>query len=213
MQTIVGFIMLPLAAVNMVGALAVAIWLGFLGDWGSVGWGVLFSAGGAGFGGVLMMPGLYLAHSANPLMKKGNFWKPLGGVLALAGLVWSFGVPAAWGLLAADFFTARAGADSQMAHLAWILFVTALPWSYMASKEGNEFTLLPTASVQIAAVYFLVMREFAGQDLSTVIYALAGIMAAGFAVSVFSGGLGQMLQALTRRQQAIASRQRALEER
>lgn len=205
--------MLPLAAVNLLCALVVAIWLAVLGEWGSIGWGLLASFGAAFGSGVLMMPGLFVAAAVNPLMEKGVSWKGLGFLVAFAGLLWTFAVPSVWGLLAADYFVSHADAASQTAHLFWIFIITVMPWTYMASKEGNEFSLFAAFSVELAAACSLIIAAFTDQGAMTAFNVFVGIMAVGFFANVLAGGVPLMLHARERRRQAIANRQRALEER
>jgi len=165
MKAIVGIFTLmavPITILNLFGGVVSGVWLAVLGDWGSIGYGLLVMVSGSFVLAIAMIPSLVFSGPAIYFARKGVdiliFFFAFLGSLYIAALitVWSGGV-----LL---FFAERATADSAIPLLIWSFGVAMTPWQLMAQKEmqagqgpGSAVTVF---FAQIAYLFAILMTIF-----------------------------------------------------
>src|SRR3546814_3081556 len=94
LENLMGAFSVVLVLLNALGGVVAGIWLAILGEWGSIGYGLMFGIGGAMLISFAMLPGMLLAGPAVMMDKKGiksGFY--LFGFLSA---VYTFGVLTAW---------------------------------------------------------------------------------------------------------------------
>lgn len=72
-------ITIPVVIINTLGGLVAIIWLMVLGEWGTLGYGLLYLVGSTFLIGLALMPGILLATPALWALEKGrNAWNSFG---------------------------------------------------------------------------------------------------------------------------------------
>ena len=131
----------PLAILNIFGGIVAGIWLAILGDWGSIGYGLLGLVIAHLVLALAMMPGLLLAAPGMVLYSKsGMRW--LSYPFLLASSLYNVVLISAWCVFILWFFLNRADESSYIPLVIWAYGAAIGPLSYMASKE-NEMARSP----------------------------------------------------------------------
>src|SRR3546814_11554160 len=103
LENLMGAFSVVLVLLNALGGVVAGIWLAILGEWGSIGYGLMFGIGGAMLISFAMLPGMLLAGPAVMMDKKGiKYGFYLFGFLIA---VYTFGVLTAWCLFVLFFFS------------------------------------------------------------------------------------------------------------
>src|SRR3546814_1412099 len=71
LENLMGAFSVVLVLLNALGGVVAGIWLAILGEWGSIGYGLMFGIGGAMLISFAMLPGMLLAGPAVMMDKKG----------------------------------------------------------------------------------------------------------------------------------------------
>ena len=146
-EKLASLLALPLVLINTVGAIVAGIWLAILGEWGSIGWGiVMLMLGGFGLG-LAMLPGLLLGGPAMAFHSKGikvgfYFFGFLSSLFTIAVL-------SVWCIAVLYFFAKRADDSSIYPLLLWSYGVATGPIAWLAQKEANEFAMMSTFFAQV----------------------------------------------------------------
>ncbi|MBI9078466.1 MAG: hypothetical protein JEY79_01840 [Pseudodesulfovibrio sp.] len=135
------------------GGLVAIIWLMVLGEWGTLGYGLLYVAGSTFLIGFALMPGMLLAVPALWALEKGK--KMLGIIFGLIPTTYTYALMIAWAAFSFVTFMKRADNESYIPVLLLSYMVAAGPWAYMASKEDNPYSGI--SSVFCSFSYILVM--------------------------------------------------------
>ena len=165
MKAIIGLFTLlaiPLTMLNLFGGVVSGVWLAVLGDWGSIGYGLLAMIASSFVLAIAMMPSLLFAGPAIYFARKGVdilffFFSFLGSLYIVALItVWSGGV--LW------FFAERATADSVIPILIWSFGVALAPWQWMAQKEmqagEGQGSAVTVFFAQVAYLFAILMAIF-----------------------------------------------------
>jgi len=199
MQALMGLLTVPLMILNIFGGIASGIWLVILGEWGGIGAGLLAGIFGAFLCSVLLLPGLLVSVPAIFMMNKGGILKALGFLIGMVGLFWTYIVMSGWGMFSFDYFMARADSDSRIPYLIWAYGVAIGPWTYMASKEVDDYSLFSVFFLQVAAATSIVTIGFSDMSAMVIFLTFAGIMLIGYVLNVLMGGVSELLEARERR--------------
>ena len=200
-QFLLGFITmlsLPLMIFNIFAGIGGLVWLGWAGDWSTLGYAL-----GAGVVApfVLSFPlmlSLLFVLPAVWLLEKGVFGKLLSMPFLLLGGLVSWVVMAGWGLLvfhmalrlieANHALGEGVGTSTVLPYLLAAYSVTTAPWSYMASKEGPDAHVgVPLFFTQISAAWVLFAIWLSVTSTINVLVVYLVVMGSGFLLSMVSG--------------------------
>lgn len=180
LENIMGAFAVVLILLNALGGIVAGIWLAVFGEWGSIGYGFMFSIGGVLLISLAMMPGMLLAGPALLFDKRGiKIGSFLFGFLSIA---YTFAVLTAWCLFILYFFADRSHDGLATPLLLWSYGVATGPIAYLAQKEvqsGNEYGGLAAFFTQISFVLIIIsILFFSPTDLAVVII-FSSVMAIG----------------------------------
>jgi hypothetical protein len=171
---------IPLVLINMLGGVVSGIWLAILGEWGSIGYGLLFLFVGAFTIGLALLPGLVLAGPAAYFHEKGvksGFY-----FFAFLSSLYTIAVITVWCCIVLWFFTGRADSSSIIPILIWSYGAATGPLSYLAQKDlqsGNPYAAISTFFAQIAFLVAVVLILVAPITLLGAFMVIGGIMLLG----------------------------------
>src|SRR3546814_113047 len=160
LENLMGAFSVVLVLLNALGGVVAGIWLAILGEWGSIGYGLMFGIGGAMLISFAMLPGMLLAGPAVMMDKKGiksGFY--LFGFLSA---VYTFGVLTAWCLFVLFFFSHRGSESAGVPLLIWSYGAATGPIAYLAQKDmqsGNEYGALAAFFSQVAFILVMLARS------------------------------------------------------
>ena len=176
-------LLIPLMILNLLGGLVSGMRVGGLGEWGAVGWGVLFFFVSTGLLGFVLAPSLLLAAPAIHNAEKGNafaffFFSALSNI-------YTFGVITVWCCGILFLFVKDATASSLVPRLIWSYGVATGPLAYMASRdpEGSASSVT-TALAQLAYVAIIVLTLVSSPTLSDVAVVFGVFMAVGLFIKL-----------------------------
>ncbi len=160
---IVQAVAIPLGVLNLLGGIVSGIWLAILGEWGTIGIGLLVGFIATSVLGFALIPAMLLAAPAIAFEEKGNQF----GIMfcSILGAIYTIGVMTVW-CLGVLFFFGKGLTDANfIPTLIWSYGVAIGPWSYMASKEaqggsGEFYSLLLTFFAEIGYVAIILFVLF-----------------------------------------------------
>jgi hypothetical protein len=178
---ILGFMRLlsvPIIVLNTFGGVISGIWLFALGEWWALGYGLallLVSTFALGF---VLMPGMIFGLPAAYFLSKG--YRVLTYPFALLGAAYTMAVMTTWCLWVLNLYLQHANTRSFIPLLIWSYGTATGPWTYMASKEPDNYA--STISSFAAQVGYLVMMVL----LAVFDVSLAGAVAAFMVVMLLA---------------------------
>ena len=143
----------PLMLLNFLGGIVGGIWLAILGEWGTLGIGVVGLFGGALFCSLLLLPGMALTVPSISAWERGGVIRIVVLPFMIVGHLWTYLVMTAWGFGA--FIMVLKGVsmdDNVLPYGLWAYAVSTSPWSYMAQKDiqsGNDHGTIPLFFLQV----------------------------------------------------------------
>ncbi|MBC8402660.1 MAG: hypothetical protein H8E14_14330 [Candidatus Marinimicrobia bacterium] len=172
---------IPFAILNMLGGIVSGIWLAILGDWGSIGHGLLAMIISSLVLGIALMPSLLLVGPSAYFAEKGFIF--LFYVFAFLSSIYVVAVITAWCGAVLYFFAGRATSYTWIPILIWSYGVALGPWQWMAQKEaqgGNgEASLTTTFFAQIGYVVMILTAMFMQVTIFDVLLIFVVIMLIG----------------------------------
>lgn len=199
MPAIINILMTPLILMNMFGGIVSGIWLAILGEWGGIGLGLLISITGAFFCGLFLIPGFLITIPAIFLMANGPILKIIGFAVGMLGLMWTYLVMSGWGVFSFSYFLDRADAGSFYPYLIWAYGVATGPWSFMASKEADDYSFFAVFFLQVAAISLIITIGFTGLSPAAIFLVFIGIMTLGYIFNIAVGGVMLLIETRQRR--------------
>tara|TARA_R110000824_G_scaffold155226_6_gene327763 strand:- start:60081 stop:60686 length:606 start_codon:yes stop_codon:yes gene_type:complete len=176
-----GYLMIPIMLLNFFGALVSGIWLGVLGEWKLVGWGVALMLTSHFFLGFVLMLGLLLGGPAAVLADKGKVLFALP--FLILSQVYTYGVIAVWCLAVFFFFVGSADRDSFIPLVVWSYGVALSPIMFMAQRDqmsgGGDASAFTTFSAQVAYIVIGLIVIFGNATFGTLCIVFAVIMTIG----------------------------------
>lgn len=186
MGGLITILVVPLIILNIFGGIVSGVWLAVLGEWSTIGKGLLMAVVGAFFCGTAIMPSMIFSFPGLKLYEKGGLLKVFAFPLMLIGLLWIFIVMGGWGLFSFKILLKDADQSSLLPMCIWAYGAAVGPWTYMASKENNEHSEFSVIFLQIASLIFAIMIAFdLGHPLIAILVFL-GIMLLAFLLTIGS---------------------------
>ena len=170
----------PLSIFNMLGGIVSVIWLGILGEWGLIGYGVLAIMFSGMLLGFAMLPGMLLAAPAVAMMEKNI--KIGGYFFGLLSTIYTLAVLSAWCILVLLYYTDHATSNSIIPVLIWSYSVATAPIMWLAQKDlqsGNDHAMISTFFIEVAYILSILGILFVGVSLIEVMVLFAVVMTAG----------------------------------
>lgn len=193
-------IIIPIAILNGFGGIVSGIWLAVLGEWGSIGYGLLALVCSGFVIGIALIPSLLFAGPGFLLAEKGKmlFAYPL----FLLSSLYVSAVVAVWCSGVLYYFTERATHESVIPTLIWSYGVAVGPFVWMAQKDsqgdGWNGSIATTVFAQIGYIVMVLMALFSRVTMIDVLTVFAAIMLVGlcfqFALSVYELRASRMTQ-------------------
>lgn len=190
MQAIVALLAIPLMVLNYLGGIGSGIWLGILGEWWAIGYGLaaLLAHFVLAFA---LMPALLFLGPAAALADRLYF--AVSFVFVLLGNLYIYAVVTFWCLFVLVFFMRQSSPDTFWPLLIWSYGVAMAPWMHMASKEDpNSGGASSSAALlaQLAYVVTALMLILGSPTLVTAAIVFGSIMAIGALVQSVVGIAG-----------------------
>lgn len=159
---LITFLSIPFAILNMAGGILSGVWLVILGDWGSIGYGMLAMVISSFGLGIALMPSALLTGAGVYFAEKER--KILFYAFAFLDNIYIIAVMAAWCWAVFFFFVMRATGDTLIPVLIWSYGVALGPWQWITEKETRggegEASLVITLFAQIAYVAMILVFIF-----------------------------------------------------
>ncbi|MCE5194305.1 MAG: hypothetical protein LLF28_02440 [Nitrospiraceae bacterium] len=156
LNRIVSIFSVPIMIMNFASGIIGGIWLAFLGKWGLIGIGLLFSLTSHWIFTLLMLPslaliplGVYLYEKKNPLRHVVNYISQLyTNILIIITIFFAYSV-------CRSFYTGNMGVG-YIPYLLWSWGMALGPWQFFASKEpDNAFSAITLFSASVFYFLFL----------------------------------------------------------
>lgn len=173
----------PLSIFNMLGGIVSVIWLGILGEWGLIGYGVLAIMFSGMLLGFAMLPSILLAAPAVTMMEKNI--KIGGYFFGLLSTIYTLGVLSAWCILVLLYYTDHATSSSIIPVLIWSYSVATAPIMWLAQKDlqsGNDHAMISIFFIEVAYILSILGILFVGASLIEIMVLFAVVMTAGMIV-------------------------------
>ncbi len=161
-------ISIPLMFLNLLGGVVSGVWLAIIGEWGTIGLGIVFFIGSTMLLGIALMPSVLLMFPAARFAEKGQmaglmFFGALSSIYVLTLItIWCCGV--------LYLFVNNADAGDLIPKLIWSYGIATGPWVYMASKEecssdDGFASFLPTFLAELAYLVIMLLIIFSSMTL------------------------------------------------
>ena len=165
------------------GGIVAGIWLAILGQWGSIGYGLLMLVGGGFLLWITMMPGMLFEAPATAYSEEGN--KPAFYFLVFLRTVYPFAVLTRGCVLVLNFFARRADSSSIIPMLLWSYGVATSPIAWLAQRDiqsFNEYAMVSTFFSQVAYLLVVLVVLFVGASALEVLVLFGIVMLIGLAM-------------------------------
>jgi hypothetical protein len=168
MQSLIVLVTLPLMLLNMLGGIVAFVWLGILGEWGVIGYGVLLIIVMPWLFALAQIPGMVPTLLGTWLIER-NWRLPAIACIFVASL-WTSALIVGWCSMIAVKYVRLVTEDNRVPIILWGYTVALAPLGYMASKErDNVFTGLQTL---LAQLFFIALIACWMVDATPVTYML-----------------------------------------
>lgn len=134
----VSMVVMPLIVLNLFSVIVGGIWLAIIGQWWTIGQGLVFGFVMPWIYAIVILPSLGLSALAVKAADRGN--KPYVVILSFIVSMFNYILIAIWGFLIFSFFARSIGSNSYVPYLLWIYSTTMAPLGFMASKEPPDST-------------------------------------------------------------------------
>ncbi|MDZ7841650.1 MAG: hypothetical protein U5R46_12680 [Gammaproteobacteria bacterium] len=173
-----GLLAIPLAILNLLGGLVSGIWLAVLGDWGSIGYGLLAMFISIFVLSVALVLSILLTGPGAYFANKGMMFPFY--VFAFLGHLYTAAIITIWCGGVLYFFSDRATTESFIPVLIWSYGVALGPWQWMTQKEieggRGEKEMVTTFFAQIGYVVMVLMALFWSVTIVDVLTAFIIVM-------------------------------------
>ncbi len=166
---------IPIMVLNTLGGIISGMWLMILGEWWALGYGfglLLFSIFGLSF---LLLPGLLIGAPTIYFLSKRM--PVLAYPFAFLSSLYTVGVITGWCIWVLHLYLQHADSRSFFPLLLWSYGTATGPWTWMASKEQDNFaSLISATAAQIGYIVIMVMVAFFRPTFLDVITGFGGVM-------------------------------------
>lgn len=178
-SAILEVISVPLMLLNLLGGVVAGVWLVILGEWGTVGLGIVFFVASTVLLGIALLPSVLLMVPAARFAERGKtagliVFGALSSIYVLALItIWCCGV--------LYLFVNNADAGNLIPKLIWSYGIATGPWVYMASKEEYSSdeglaSFLTTFLAELAYLVIMLLIIFSSLTLLKAIQIFAAFM-------------------------------------
>lgn len=176
MGTLVKVFQLPIMLLNIFGFIGSGIWLLVIGQWSSVGIGILSAFVAPFLLGILILPGLIFGGPGAYCAKRGiTIGVYFFGFLAS---LYTYAVIAGWCDAITFYFLRGARPGAFWPLLIWAYGVATSPWTYMAQRDQSVAAIFAAFFAQVAFIVMMVTIAF-GANLIDGTKAFALVMVVG----------------------------------
>ena len=172
---------IPLAILNMLGGVVSGIWLATLGEWGSIGYGILAMVVSGFALGIALMPSIIFAAPAAYFAEKGIMF--LFYIFAFPSSIYVVALMTTWCGAVLYFFAMRATSDTWIPILNGSYGVALGPRQWMAQKDaqggGGEASMASTFFAQVGYVVMIFMAIFMRVTIADLLSVFIVIMLIG----------------------------------
>lgn len=180
MEKVMTALVVPLMLLNMFGGIVSGIWLAVLGEWGVIGWGILYLFAASFLLGFAMLPGLIFAAPIAAMGDRAN--KFVVYICAFFSALYTMAVITAWCIWTLYFFATKADSSSYIPVLIWSYGAATGPLVFLAKKDmqaGNDAAMTATFFAQLAYVLVAVLAIFFPFTILELALVFGGIMVVG----------------------------------
>lgn len=149
MGALLAILAIPIMLLNWLGGIIGLIWLIILGDWATIGLGVVVLLVGTFAIGLALTPGMLVVAPMAALYERGQRTSAL--VVGALGLLWTYAVLTVWCVGMFAYMLSRAEGESVIPYLLWGYGAATGPWTYMAQKESRADPSSPATMTAFAA--------------------------------------------------------------
>ena len=186
MERLLILIAAPLMLLNYFAGIVSFFLLIYLGNYQTAIFGLLLSAFGAFVCGLLLLPSFAASVPGAILVARQGFQKVVGLFLVLLGVLLTTAAILAWvGAVYYFFANQFMAGDPSLPYLLASYSVATGPWTYMATKEDNEYSLASVFFLQLGAAIGTGAIYFADINMVDAFLLLAGVMALGLVFQLF----------------------------
>ena len=162
------------------------IWLALLGEWGSIGYGILFLIFSAWGLGLILMPGTLLFGMPIAWFSKRDYTLGIFFFGFLSSL-YTATVILVWCCIVLVYFLKDATSASLIPRLIWSYGVAIGPWAHMASYESlDSASTLITFFIQIAYIAVIILILFTQITLFQVILVFMGFLVSAIVIQMLN---------------------------
>jgi len=179
--------MVPLLILDVLGFFVSGIWLAVLGEWWTIGFGLLLLLVSTPALTLMLIPAMLFDSPAARYTKEGNAF----GMLCFTALsdLYSLGVITLWYIGVLFFFVEGATSSSLIPRMIWSYGIATGPLGYMAYKEqqlgGSDIgSIFTTFLADLAYAVVMFMAIFSPVTLLQGIKVFAGFMLVGLVIKM-----------------------------
>jgi hypothetical protein len=183
-------LLLPIWVLNMIGGLLAGIWLAFLGEWKSIGMGLILYVTSHHLLAWVLMPAVILFSApAVKMIESGR--TTLGRLSWSLAVLYRTSVIVVWAYLILRYFYDRASNSSEIPLLLWSYGAATGPWAYIASKDcqaqegDNRHSVFHVLFLSVGYICSMLALLFRGVSLSSCLWILGSFMAVSCIASAF----------------------------
>lgn len=184
-------LLLPLVLINMLGWVVSGIWLAWLGEWRTIGLGLVFLLASLTMLGLALVPSLLISGAAAACFQRRQI-APYILLHAISGL-YVIGIQTVWCCGVLFFFTESLSQEKRIPTLLWSYAIATAPWSFMASKDRGEqpeqgfASRLSSFLGQVAYLVIVMVILNSSITQSSAVAIFAAIMLIGLALQLALG--------------------------
>ena len=187
---------LPFVIFNFLSGIVSGVWLAILGDWGSIGYGILAMIISGFLIGIVLMPSLLFAGPAAYFAKKDII--SLYYIFAFLDSLYTVAILAIWCGGVLSFLASRATSESVIPALIWSYGVALGPWQDMTRKDiqsgSGESAVITTVFAQLGYVVMILLILLWGVGIGNALLVFAVIMFCGL-IFLFTININAMKEA------------------
>lgn len=189
LMSVVNILAFPLIVLNVLGGISSGIWLGVLGEWTSLGVGLVILLIAPRFlSWSLQLPSPLLLWPMRYLVDRGKAF----GILVTASLtsLYSVLLMTIWCCGIFFLFVTMAGGDNFIPHLIWSYGIAIGPWGFLASKDpGNYSPAISTFLAELAYITLMLFVFFATINVYDALKIFVMFMVIALALEIFMAAM------------------------
>lgn len=160
---IVQLLSLPIIILNTIGVVVTIVWLGYLGEWWALGYGLVLMLVGTHALGLVLIPGMVLAGISARYLDKGNMAVSI--IATAMHCAYTLFIMGIWVYFIFHLFLNHGSVGEAYTPLLIMCFLASTgPWDYMLSKEPNDSmsSTISTMAVNLACLIIILLGWWQG---------------------------------------------------